>query len=559
MNTKKAKSNCWTCKERKVGCDKTLPACDNCTRSKRVCKGYGLKLAWPDKFDGRRKQKKYQADPESSATRYLTDDDGRFVFLNTTFDDVEGRKTTWEEFLCEERSRRGVGGLRGALTIHGVEGGRAELLSYYDSVVARMITTIDDDTNGFRLNLIPMALSSTETSSKSLLEATLALAAFHVGREEDALKHKVRAIRLLSDSIQSPHQNKIAQFSTCMMLCVYSVFDSSDTTWNLHLQGAKSVTQAFSEIDRSNPSIAFMMHWLQYHDIFSAYSHSPNPSEKGTKPIPTIVLPESTPKNQQIIGLLGCSLELLTLISHINTIRHYLSSTTTTTTSTSQQTRSPILTTLLHLRTRLLTLKQSILVHPGTTTGPISQPRISLTAELYRIATLLYLFQTITTHFPASTISSSLLTTSLTPSSSSSPSPTTTTATLPSSSLSDESRALTSRGLALLSRIPICTSPWPLFIIACNVTNDDAGRIAVMRIIERGGRERRVGNYGVVRGLVEGVWRRGDLLGTLAGGDGGGGGSAGVGAGTGGRQQQQQYFDYSSLGKIPRFKDWVSD
>lgn len=92
-----------------------------------------------------------------------------------------------------------------------------------DSVVARMITTIDDNTNGFRRDLIPMALSSSDTSSKSLLQATLALASFHLGREQDALKHKSAAISLLSNSIQSPYQNKMAQFATCMMLCVYSV------------------------------------------------------------------------------------------------------------------------------------------------------------------------------------------------------------------------------------------------------------------------------------------------------------------------------------------------
>ena len=48
-------------------------------------------------------------------------------------------------------------------------------------------------------------------------------ASFHLGREQDALKHKSAAISLLSNSIQSPYQNKMAQFATCMMLCVYSV------------------------------------------------------------------------------------------------------------------------------------------------------------------------------------------------------------------------------------------------------------------------------------------------------------------------------------------------
>lgn len=82
------------------------------------------------------------------------------------------------------------------------------------------------------------------------------------------------------------------------------VFDSSDTTWNMHLQGAKGVLDAFSPLDRSNPSLTFMIHWLQYHDVFSAYSHpvSPSSSRSGSNPsrMPTIVLPPSTESNKQV-------------------------------------------------------------------------------------------------------------------------------------------------------------------------------------------------------------------------------------------------------------------
>lgn len=77
--------------ERKVGCDRALPTCVNCTKAKRECKGYGLKLAWPDKIDGRRKQKNYDAKPHVSATRYITRS-GEFYFLNTSMEDVEKPK-----------------------------------------------------------------------------------------------------------------------------------------------------------------------------------------------------------------------------------------------------------------------------------------------------------------------------------------------------------------------------------------------------------------------------------------------------------------------------------
>ena len=69
-----------------------------------------------------------------------------------------------------------------------------------DSVLARMITTIDDESNGFRLDLIPMALGSSDASARSLLHATLALSSFHLGRPDEALRYKVKAIKSLSES-----------------------------------------------------------------------------------------------------------------------------------------------------------------------------------------------------------------------------------------------------------------------------------------------------------------------------------------------------------------------
>jgi hypothetical protein len=86
-----------------------------------------------------------------------------------------------------------------------------------------MITTIDDGTNGFRLDVIPMALSSSDAASRSLLQSTLALSSFHLGRPEDALKHKVQALKSLSGSFLGTAYSRLTQIAACMMLTVYSV------------------------------------------------------------------------------------------------------------------------------------------------------------------------------------------------------------------------------------------------------------------------------------------------------------------------------------------------
>lgn len=40
--------------ERRIHCDRTIPTCSQCSRSKRLCQGYALRLSWPKTGDGRR-------------------------------------------------------------------------------------------------------------------------------------------------------------------------------------------------------------------------------------------------------------------------------------------------------------------------------------------------------------------------------------------------------------------------------------------------------------------------------------------------------------------------
>lgn len=72
--------------DRKIGCDKTLPACNNCIRTNRVCAGFGVKLIWPEKYDGRRKSVIRGVDHQKSHNFCQT---LAVDFLNTTTEDVE--------------------------------------------------------------------------------------------------------------------------------------------------------------------------------------------------------------------------------------------------------------------------------------------------------------------------------------------------------------------------------------------------------------------------------------------------------------------------------------
>jgi hypothetical protein len=96
--------------------------------------------------------------------------------------------------------------------------------------LSRMISTIDVR-NGFRDDILPMALSNVGSASDGLRNAILALAACHLWGCEAALLYKVEAIRSLSSSLSTDSVSITeTQLATAMMLCVYNVSPADDTS-----------------------------------------------------------------------------------------------------------------------------------------------------------------------------------------------------------------------------------------------------------------------------------------------------------------------------------------
>ena len=54
MSSTQTGRGCWTCKERKVACDRERPSCRACIKAGRRCHGYGIKLSWPRQGDKKR-------------------------------------------------------------------------------------------------------------------------------------------------------------------------------------------------------------------------------------------------------------------------------------------------------------------------------------------------------------------------------------------------------------------------------------------------------------------------------------------------------------------------
>ncbi|KAB8217909.1 fungal-specific transcription factor domain-containing protein [Aspergillus novoparasiticus] len=344
------------------------------------------------------------------------------------------------------------------------------LLAHYEAVLSRMITTMDDHTNGFRNILLPMILTDTTNSARrALLHGVLALSAFYLGRLRQTLDHKVKAIKYLSQSCKASDADsasRIIQLAACMLLCVYEVFDASEGNWGVHLMGAKSLTLELSRSHSDHPASQeslFLTTWVYYHDTLAGFSnpllcqHSQSCSQA--------LIPRGHDEGRTaIVGLLGCSLELMDIISAVNHLAcHQL------TTNESPDSR-----TLQHLFHRLETIEQK-LISPQSLI--MNEKLVQQTAELYRLGALLY-------------VHIQFLWTGRT---------------------SLELHALVQRSLALITNMSNCTSPWPVFLIALASSQDETQKAAILEIIHRMEQRRRIDNITYMRRMVEQYWKQAEL------------------------------------------------
>jgi len=128
------------------------------------------------------------------------------------------------------------------------------------------------------------------------------------------------------------------------------------------------------------------------------------------------------------------------------------------------------------LEVQLESLEQIPRIEYEAVNGPLDKSRITNTAELYRVAALIYLYQSIIRK-PGDCA---------------------------------RLKSLVDHALQILKTLGLCTSPWPLFIIACEVTGDEE-RVTILDALDKMQRERRIGNVEIMRNIIEAVWKRADL------------------------------------------------
>ena len=128
------------------------------------------------------------------------------------------------------------------------------------------------------------------------------------------------------------------------------------------------------------------------------------------------------------------------------------------------------------IQTQLETLQQIPGVVEDCASGDVDEAKIIYTAELYRLAALIYLHRSV-----ISTPSDSIV-----------------------------MKDLVARSLDIIEKLGICTSPWSIFMTACEVISDEQ-RVRILKAVDKMQKERRIGNIEIMRSIIEAVWKQTDL------------------------------------------------
>lgn len=181
-------------------------------------------------------------------------------------------------------------------------------------------------------------------------------------------------------------------------------------------------------------------------------------------------MPSASLHSIQIVVSVGCSMQVLECISSINQLATKLEQ------SSSDVLREIIIGHAEELENWLANLVQTPAVFEDVNTGHLDTTRIKNTVELYRLGALVYLHRS-ALHTPTR---------------------------------SPKMQNIVRASLHILKQTGICTSPWPLFIIACEVVCD-SDRLQIMSTIEAMQQKRWIGNVDLIRGIIESVWKQIDL------------------------------------------------
>ncbi|KAI0468861.1 hypothetical protein F4859DRAFT_489188 [Xylaria cf. heliscus] len=261
---------CWTCRERKVFCDRTTPICERCSRSQLPCKGYKLRLSWPKAVDGRR-----WVVGDSPPRRYSKASGSRFHVVNTSFQDIQlyhyllvSRST--EKTQHVPRIPPSPNGFQ-KFNSDGIE---SNLLLYFQHHAYRHLATFGYDPRYVSEILMRMALADGSPSATAVLRSLLALSSLHrYGYQTQVVELKISALKALESASRSHigANEGVRHIGTIMILC--SIGTCTSDEWAAYIRSVKYIiiAESLSSADRDS-DFQILADWASYHNTLAGFA-----------------------------------------------------------------------------------------------------------------------------------------------------------------------------------------------------------------------------------------------------------------------------------------------
>ncbi|KFY12546.1 hypothetical protein V492_03819 [Pseudogymnoascus sp. VKM F-4246] len=472
-------ASCWTCKDRKISCDRHFPACIKCSRSKRQCGGYGLRLSWPVLTD--RKRAIVGTGPRGDRRGVTSQRDLRCInafsrdvhlYYNATlFKEGLYKNGILDVFLppCPPETL--------PWTPCKVDAPDKDLLNYFEMVVSNTLPMLDTDRSRIRRLLLQMAVSDDSPSSKAVLLSILALSSLHRdGQQEHAAQLKQSAIQALLASPEkhlSPEAG-IKHIAAGILLASFEML-RKDSGWVGHICGAKGVITAVQGqryVPGSDMSV--ILGWIYYYDVMARFSIRHWRVNMLQEASCDNTWPPDLCEMQFVFARISFAKQIPDISSHCHQIIQLLYEVCNTLLYPwgPQYHDDEYRKSLDELELRLT--KSVSLTGEATSQGVIKET--SAVLELFRLSTLVYLERA-------------------------------------SRNFSGQSTKLdqwVEDSFSILTNLNACQHPFPLFILGCEARTDSR-RIAILGLIAKTEEHLHVRSLQEVKELIQSMWVQEDL------------------------------------------------
>ncbi|KAI1419556.1 fungal-specific transcription factor domain-containing protein [Xylaria sp. FL1777] len=272
--TTKSRQGCWTCKARKVRCDRGVPACQRCTTAQRECEGYGLRLSWPRENDRKRS---IRAHMPTISTQTEMRYSGGDPLINTTSHDVELYQ--YLSFARASKPRNPALTSLKLLRTPQADVTHNELLCYFREAAHYSLVTFTPATSQIRDVIMHMIFTSDTVSRRALLYALLAFSSLHRGGlHQETMLLKVTALAALSASAKEAAQGPVEaaqHVAACMILCGFEILVPSENSgeWLWYIRGALEIihrAQLGNKLRYTDNGD--LLDWVYFHDSMSRFT-----------------------------------------------------------------------------------------------------------------------------------------------------------------------------------------------------------------------------------------------------------------------------------------------